>query len=708
MNLTLEGRIVELKRYLQIVWKWRWLIVLCTLLAAAFSYGVSSIIPPVYRASTTLLVRSATASSDDYGTAILNQHLAATYAELLTKRPIIEAAGLSAGLSPAAIKDLIPRVKVWVVPNTSVIRLTVDDGNARLAAELANGIVAVFAQQNQRESGGGRGRDIFVVEPAIQPLEPVAPRKLFNTFVAIIGGCALAIGAIFLIEYLDDTFATADDAGQRLSLPLLAVIPQANHDHPQRALLKSVSDIPSSVIEACRVLYARLQFTDRRDGKSTDSELRTLLITSPCSRKEKGRLAINLAVVMAQAGLKVLLVDADRQEPQLHQLLGVSNEIGLTDLLVGNADSRACVAATSIPNLRLLPSGPLAGVDALLNLQQTAQLIRNLKSCADRVLVDAPPVLSGADVMVLASQTDATILAVEGYSTRQKTAAQAIERLHGVQAKISGVVLNAGSHSMSRVALLTGKLLTWLTARRVLRKTSIAQRPTELPASSDDPQNLSGAGGPRALESAAEISFGQELAAEHVASEAIHSALRRLVARWQRAKRSIGDLDSPAPQERSARDRLLRLARNRRDWALGFEDEVRSTKAMSAYGMLVSSPGDPGQTQEWICLRFVGGRPESSATSHFLGWCCDKLQSAGKSVFLVVWDRAPWHISREVRHWIAEHNRQVKREGVGVRVIACPIPETTRSNPDAQGPIYLPRGIAEPEQAIAIPSLTEA
>ena len=94
---------MELRRYLQIVWKWRWLIVLCAALAAAFSYGVSSIIPPVYRASTTLLVRSTTASGDDYGTAILNQHLAATYAELLTKRPIIEAAGLSAGLSPTAV-----------------------------------------------------------------------------------------------------------------------------------------------------------------------------------------------------------------------------------------------------------------------------------------------------------------------------------------------------------------------------------------------------------------------------------------------------------------------------------------------------------------------------------------------------------------------------------------------------------------------------
>ncbi len=698
---------MELRRYLQIVWKWRWLIALCTLLAAAFSYGVSSITPPVYRASTTLLVRSATASSDDYGTAILNQHLAATYAELLTKRPVIEAAGLSAGLSPAAIKDLIPRVKVWVVPNTSVVRLTVDDGNARLAAELANGIVAVFVQQNQRESGGGRGRDIFVVEPAIQPLEPVAPRKLFNTFVAIIGGCALAIGGIFLIEYLDDTFATADDVAQRLSLPLLAVIPQAERDHQQRALPNSVSNVPPSAAEACRVLYTRLQFTDRRDGKNADNELRTLLITSPFSRKEKGRLALNLAVIMAQAGLKVLLVDADRQEPQLHQLLGVGNEVGLTDLLAGNANWQACIATTSIPNLRLLPSGPLVGADALPNLQQTAQLIRTFKSRADIVLVDAPPVLSGADVMVLASQTDAVILAIEGYATRQKTTAQAIERLQSVQARILGVVLNAGSRSVfPKIALPTAQSLARL-VRRVLGKAPVVEQPAEPPVLPDS-QGLGKTDSLRAPELAAEVSFGQGLAAEHVASEAIHSALRRLTAQWQHIKRSIGDSDSPFLQEKSPCDRLLRLARDRRDWVLGFEEEVRSAKAISAYGLLVSSPGDPDQTQERVWLHFVSGRPDSSATNHFLEWCCDKLQSAGKTTLCVIWNRAPWHISREVRHWIAEHNRQVKRQNAGVRVIACSIPEIAESNPAAQELMYLPQDSAQPDQVITIPSLSEA
>ena len=145
---------MELKRYLQIIRKWLWLITLGTLLAAGVSYGASSLLPPIYRASVSLLVRTERAGGDDYGTVIVNQYLAATYNELLTKRPVIETAGLNLGLDSSTITKLIDKVEVWVVPSTSVIRLTVEDGDPHLAMNLANEIVSVFVQI-QRESGSG-------------------------------------------------------------------------------------------------------------------------------------------------------------------------------------------------------------------------------------------------------------------------------------------------------------------------------------------------------------------------------------------------------------------------------------------------------------------------------------------------------------------------------------------------------------------------
>lgn len=97
-------------------------------------------------------------------------------------------------------------------------------------------------------------------------------------------------------------------------------------------------------------------------------------------------------------------------------------------------------------------------------------------------------------------------------------------------------------------------------------------------------------------------------------------------------------------------------------------------KALACYGLLVSSPADPAALDEQIWLRFVAGRPISGVTTQFLDWCCSKLEQVGKTTLLMLWDNASWHISRMVRDWLRTHNRQVGREGKGVRIIPCYLP----------------------------------
>ena len=164
----------------------------------------------------------------------------------------------------------------------------------------------------------------------------------------------------------------------------------------------------------------------------------------------------------------------------------------------------------------------------------------------------------------------------------------------------------------------------------------------------------------------------------------------------------------PGPRvraEKSARDRLIRLASTRPDWALGFEDEVwwsrlaapalhswaepdrplrlveqavakddPDPKALACYGLLArwAQPGGGGQEETW--LRFVDGRPVSALTTQYLAWCAAKLRAAGKRALLLVWDNAGWHVSHEVRGWIRAHNRRVKRIGRGVRIVSCYLP----------------------------------
>jgi succinoglycan biosynthesis transport protein ExoP len=428
---------MELKQYLQIVRKWLWLIVLGTSLAAGISYGVSSLLPPTYRASTSLLIRAAGASSD-YSTILASERLAATYRELLVKRPVIETTVRRLNLDSSRIKDLLGknRVEARIVPNTSVIVLTVDDNDPLLAMKIANEITEVF-METLRQMGGGRGRDVFVIEPASQPLEPTSPRKLFNTLIAAGGGLTLAVGAAFFIEYLDDTMQTIEDVHRTLSLPTLANIPRPERRQKQGEKPVAVISPNSSMTEAYRSLRTSLQFSNG------NALLRAMQITSPRPLERRANVAANLAAVTAQVGLKVILVDADLRCPGLHRSFQVSNEMGLTMVLSKEVELQECVVETGVSNLRLLPAGPsVPNPSEILASKRMRQLVEELKQHADVVLLTAPPVLAVTDATVLATLLDGTVLVIESRSTPREAAVRAVETLRSADAKFLGVVLD--------------------------------------------------------------------------------------------------------------------------------------------------------------------------------------------------------------------------------------------------------------------------
>ncbi len=430
---------MELRQYLHIVRRQIGVIALGTVLAGAVAFAVSSQLPPTFSASTSLLV-GATREGDEYAAMLANQYLAATYRELLTKRPLVEAAGRNLDLPPSAIAGLASALSVWVVPDTSVIRLAVAASDPRLAMELANEIVAVFLQAPE-DTGAGQGDHIQVLEAATLPAGPESPRLLFNTVVAAIGGCALAAGAALLMWYLDDTLGTAEETSHSLLLPTLATIPRSPRLRKQQEPASALAEPTSSLAEAYRALSARLWFSSEHDGPEGNGMPNTLLVTSPLSRGEKAGLAGNLGVVMAGAGFQVVLVDADVQQPTLHEVFGVSNKTGLTNLLAGTANYEQCVSQTDIPNLSLIPAGPAPETSGL-SWPRLAPLVEDMRARADVVFFDAPPVLAAADTMVLASQVEATILAVNSGHTRREVALQAVERLRGMRARLMGTVLN--------------------------------------------------------------------------------------------------------------------------------------------------------------------------------------------------------------------------------------------------------------------------
>ena len=193
-------------------------------------------------------------------------------------------------------------------------------------------------------------------------------------------------------------------------------------------------------------------------------------------------------------------------------------------------------------------------------------------------------------------------------------------------------------------------------------------------------------------------------------------------------------------KEKGARDRLIRLALSRPEWALGFEDETwwsrferpslhswadvgqpmrliekeaikgdSDPKALAAYGMLVRTTGADGQRlRERTWVRFVDGRPVSAITTQFLQWSCQKLAAMGKKALLLIWDNASWHTSKEVRSWIAEHNRGVKKSGRGVRIVACLLPKKSPwLNPIEPKWMHGKRKVVEPEGLLSADELAD-
>ncbi len=193
-------------------------------------------------------------------------------------------------------------------------------------------------------------------------------------------------------------------------------------------------------------------------------------------------------------------------------------------------------------------------------------------------------------------------------------------------------------------------------------------------------------------------------------------------------------------EEKSQRDRLVRLAATHPQWALGFEDEVwwsrfeqprmsawtetdrplrlveqpvakedKDPKALACYGLLLRLREQAhGEVQEQMWLRFVKGRPVSAITTQFLGWCCDELEALGKKVLLLTWDNTSWHKSQAVREWIGVHNRQVKDTGEGIHILPCLLPSKSPwLNPIEPKWMHGKRRVAEPDRTLTAAQLEE-
>ena len=264
---------------------------------------------------------------------------------------------------------------------------------------------------------------LSIVEPAVEPWQPIGGKKRLIVAVSAGAGLALALGAAFLIEYLDDT--VQKDAWKEETLFDLPVLGTVSKFRRKRGPLITSSAPATLEAEAVRALRTNIALSmSHRPPLS-------LLITSAGAREGKSTVVANLAVTFAAAGQRVVLVDADLRGPSLHTFFDCSEEYGLAELLRdGHPDLQRALQETDIDNLRLITGGqPPLDPTLLLTSPRLEALLQVLKEESDWVLLDSPPVLLTPDATILAGLVDGTVLVVCPGRTTQEMVVKAKKRL---------------------------------------------------------------------------------------------------------------------------------------------------------------------------------------------------------------------------------------------------------------------------------------
>jgi polysaccharide biosynthesis transport protein len=275
-----------------------------------------------------------------------------------------------------------------------------------------------------------RESSVVLINQARPALRPIKPNKLVNITLGGAFGLLLGVGLAFFIEYLDTSVKTIDDVEQALQASVLGVIPQN-----VGSLLIEGPESPHS--EAYRVLRTNILFSRK------DPNLRAITVVSGGAGEGKSTTIFNLAVIFAQQGSRVLLVDSDLRRPTLHKLFNVSNTNGLTSFLMKQMKLEEAIQTSQVPNLHFMPSGKLPSSSmGILNSAAMRTFIEEAKSRYDFVFFDSPPIMGVSDASILASEVDMAILVVQYRKYPQQMTLRAKQMVEKVGGRMLGVVLN--------------------------------------------------------------------------------------------------------------------------------------------------------------------------------------------------------------------------------------------------------------------------
>jgi polysaccharide biosynthesis transport protein len=507
---------MEIRDYIAPLRKWWWLILAVTLIAGVVGFVIVEQQPETFQTTATLQIGQSILQDPNPTTSLIaiSQQLALTYADLARRSAVRQATMDALGLDLLPTYTIRPVASTQLMEIT--VTDTSPERAQAVANELANQLILqsptaseqeererqafidrqlddleqeitntqATIQEKQQELSGlfsarqiselqdeiremqsalntlqsnyagllanskrGAINTLSLVEAAALPSAPIGPQILTYTLLTAVIGLVLCGSAVFLFEYLDDSVRNPDDVSKVTGLPTLAGIARIKSEDEYGRLI-TIEHPRSPISEAYRVLRTGIQFSSIDNPEQVK-----LLITSANPSEGKSLTAANLAVVMAQAGRNVLIIDADLRKPRQHQIFNLNKNQGLTNLLLEyNLTDRSdaslalvkrFIQPTQIPGLHVLCSGPIPpNPSELLGSAKMRALLPLLTSQFDVVILDSPPALAVTDSVLLSARVDGVLLVAQAGSTKRSHLQQVTDRLQEANAHVAGVVLN--------------------------------------------------------------------------------------------------------------------------------------------------------------------------------------------------------------------------------------------------------------------------
>jgi len=302
-------------------------------------------------------------------------------------------------------------------------------------------------------TAGLRSNNFRIIDAARVPTSPSEPNIPRNLAFALVLGVISAVGLAFVLENMDNTVRTPEQAQALSALPSLGMIPLGSKSSGYGATGKRLALTASrEVVETVAQIRPQSQMAESYRALRTSLLLsnlgappKVIMVTSARPQEGKTTTSINTAIVLAQKGVRVLLVDADLRRPSIHKALGMGPRSGLSNVLTGSATVQQTITTSPVlPNLFIMPAGtPPPNPAELLASSNMRDLIAELRELYDHIVIDTPPTLSVTDAVVLSPRADATILVIRSGHTTKQALRRARDILMQVNAHVAGVLLNA-------------------------------------------------------------------------------------------------------------------------------------------------------------------------------------------------------------------------------------------------------------------------